>query len=401
MLKKVRVGQLREGMFVHKLVGSWLEHPFWRTSFIIKQRKDIDAMRASGIAEVWIDTDKGLDVAAEAPGDSQGLAPGQEAMTSAAGSPAPPRVPMGEEVASAKKIYVKSRHIVRSLFSEARLGRVIDTGSAEDLVDEISRSLQRNPWALISVARLKTADEYTYMHCVAVCTLMMALARQLGLDERETREAGLAGMMHDIGKARMPLEILNKPGRLTDEEFAVMRQHSEEGHRMLLETGSSGEIALDVCLHHHEKMDGTGYPHTLPGERISLHARMGAVCDVYDAVTSNRPYKQSWDPTEALRRMATWAGHFDEHIFHAFVKSVGIYPVGSFVRLESGLMGVVVEQGEASLLQPRVKTFFSARSRAYVLPKIIDLALARGNDRIVGPENPTAWGIEGVENFLA
>ncbi len=389
MLKKVRVEQLREGMFVHKIVGSWLEHPFWRTSLVLKERKDIEALRAGGIAEVWIDTDKGLDIAPAAAAPAE-LAPKAQA--------AQPRLALSEEMAAAGRVYTKSKAIVRALFTEARLGRALDTQGVEELVDEISHSLQRNPWALISVARLKTADEYTYMHSVAVCALMMALARQLGLDAQTTREAGLAGMLHDIGKAKMPLEILNKPGKLTDEEFAVMRGHPEAGHGMLLQMGDMGKIALDVCLHHHERMDGTGYPHKLPAERISRLARMGAVCDVYDAVTSDRPYKKGWDPTEALRRMATWAGHFDEEIFHAFVKSVGIYPIGSFVRLESGLMGVVVEQGEVSLLRPKVKTFYSAKSRAYVLPKVVDLA--RSTDGIVGPENPQAWGIGKIEGFL-
>ena len=392
MLKKVRVEQLCEGMFVHKIVGSWLEHPFWRTSFALKQREDIEALRGGGIAEVWIDTDKGLDIAPTAVAPAAAPAPASKPQA------ALPRLSLSEEMAAAGRIYAKSKPIVRSLFAEARLGRALDTQGVEELVDEISHSLRRNPWALISVARLKTADEYTYMHSVAVCALMMALARQLGLDEQTTRAAGLAGMMHDIGKARMPLDILNKPGKLTDEEFAVMKGHPEAGHGMLLQMGGMGEIALDVCMHHHERMDGTGYPHKLPEEKISRLARMGAVCDVYDAVTSDRPYKKGWNPTEALRRMATWSGHFDEEVFHVFVKSVGIYPIGSFVRLESGLMGVVVEQGEASLLQPKVKTFYSAKSRAYVLPKVVDLA--RSTDGSVGPENPQAWGIDKVEGFL-
>ena len=399
MLKRIRIAQLREGMYVHKIEGSWLEHSFWRSSFAVKERKIIESLRASGIAEVWIDTDKGLDVAKAASGASatDADAPsGEPARIVLPGT----RTTLGEEVAAAKKVYAKSRVVMRSLFTEARLGRAIDTGEAEALVDEIASSLQRNPWALVSVARLKTADEYTYMHCVAVCALMMALARHLGMDEREGREAGLAGMMHDLGKAKMPLDILNKPGRLTDEEFAVMKGHSEAGYKMLLEMGG-GEVALEVCLHHHEKLDGTGYPHGLSGEQISRYARMGAVCDVYDAVTSNRPYKKGWDPAEALKRMATWDGHFDQHIFHAFVKSVGIYPIGSFVRLESGLMGVVVEQNEGSLLRPKVRTFFSAKSRAYVLPKIIDLAQSRSDDRILGPERPDAWGIARVADFLA
>jgi len=140
---------------------------------------------------------------------------------------------------------------------------------------------------------------------------MVSLARQLGLSEDLVREAGLAGLLHDVGKMTMPVEVLNKPGSLTDAEFVVMRSHPERGHALLLAAGSIPASALDVCLHHHEKYDGSGYPYRLQGEAISLFARMGAVCDVYDAITSNRPYKKAWNPAESLARMAQWTGHFD------------------------------------------------------------------------------------------
>ena len=402
MLKKIDSGRLREGMFIQKLEGAWMDHPFWRRSFLIQDRAEIEAILASDIEEVWIDTGKGVDVAREdekdarQPGAGNGVAALQEPA-----AVAPVRSSMEEEMARATRIYSHSKSIVRTMFAEARLGRAVDRHSAEKLVEEISHSLDRNPWALISVARLKTADEYTYMHSVAVCALMMALARQLGLGEAETREAGLAGMLHDLGKARIPLQILNKPGRLTDAEFEIMKRHPEAGHKLLQEMGGIGEMALDVCLRHHEKLDGTGYPQCLSSEGISMHARMGAVCDIYDAITSNRPYKKGWDPTESLRKMATWTqGHLDERIFHAFVKSVGIYPIGSFVRLESGLMGVVIEQGESSLLRPKVRVFFSAKSRAYIMPKVVDLSHPGSLDRVDSPENPVAWGVTNVEDFL-
>ncbi len=230
------------------------------------------------------------------------------------------------------------------MFNEARLGHAIDAEHCRPLVAEISESVYRNPGALVSLARLKSADEYSYMHSVAVCALMVSLGRTLGLNEAQCREAGLAGLLHDMGKALMPLEILNKPGKLTDEEFALMRTHPERGHALLVEGGGAGEAVLDVCLHHHEKIDGSGYPHRLSGEPLTLIARMGAVCDVYDAITSNRPYKAGWDPAESIARMASWQGHFDATVFSAFVRSLGIYPTGSLVRLASGRLAVVVEQ---------------------------------------------------------
>jgi putative nucleotidyltransferase with HDIG domain len=286
------------------------------------------------------------------------------------------------------------------MFHEARLGNALDEDSAHSLVRTIGDSVARNPGALLSVARLKTADEYTYMHSVAVSGLMIALARQLGLEEPLVHEAGLAGLLHDLGKARVPNEILNKRGSLTDPEFATMKRHPEIGHELLVASGTTSSGVLDVCLHHHERVDGSGYPHRLGGDRISTLAKMGAVCDVYDAITSNRPYKDGWDPAEAVSKMASWtASHFDERIFQAFVKTVGIYPVGALVRMESGRLAVVIEQNPASLVAPRVKVFFSLRSNLHVAPEVIDLGRRDVRDRIVAREDPAQWNFSELESL--
>jgi putative nucleotidyltransferase with HDIG domain len=264
-------------------------------------------------------------------------------------------VSIAAEIEKAAKICAQSKRAVMSMFQEARMGNAVDTNGARQMVEEISDSVSRNPGALISLARLKTADDYTYMHSVAVCAMMVALARQLGLDEEQTRLAGLAGLMHDLGKAAMPMDVLNKPGKLTDVEFSVIKTHPVEGYRLLKAGKDVDEVVLDVCLHHHEKTDGSGYPKGLKADEISLFAKMGAVCDVYDAITSNRPYKSGWDPAESLRKMAEWAnGHFDGKVFQAFVKSLGIYPIGSLVKLSSGRLGVVVDQTSKSLTTPCV-----------------------------------------------
>jgi HD-GYP domain-containing protein (c-di-GMP phosphodiesterase class II) len=287
------------------------------------------------------------------------------------------------------------------MFQEVRMGKAISAEAAGELVDEISSSVMRNPGALISLARLKTADDYTYMHSVAVCALMVALSRQLSLDEKQTRDAGMAGLLHDLGKALMPMEILNKPGKLTEEEFRIIKSHPVEGHRLLVEGGGAGEVSLDVCLYHHEKVDGSGYPKGLKGDEISLYAKMGAICDVYDAITSNRPYKDGWDPAESIRKMTEWSkGHFDERVFQAFVKSIGIYPTGSLVKLASGRLGVVIEQSQKSLLAPQVKVFFSTKSKAYILPEIIDLS-KQGAEKIVGREDAATWGLTDINRFWA
>jgi putative nucleotidyltransferase with HDIG domain len=410
MLRRIPVSQLRAGMHVHELCGSWLDHPFWRTRFLIRDARDIARLVEGGVQEVWIDASKGLDGEAPPSGTRALVESPDESVPRRVDPPAsrtfdapgPDRVPMAVELERASRICHKAREAVVSMFAEARMGRAIDASGALDLVEEIDESIARNPVALVSIARLKTADDYTFMHSVAVCGLMISLGRQLGLDVAQVREAGLAGLLHDLGKAGVPTELLHKPGRLDAAEFAVMKRHPQLGHEMLLQAGTTGEIALDVCLHHHERMDGTGYPHRLDGPAISLYARMGAVCDVYDAITSNRPYKAGWNPAESIRRMAGWAkGQFDERVFHAFVKSVGIYPVGSLVRMSSGRLGVVIEQNEDALTTPKIKLFFSTRSDTRIQPEVIDLSRKGETDRIAGREDPARWDFRDLDSIWA
>jgi HD-GYP domain-containing protein (c-di-GMP phosphodiesterase class II) len=225
---------------------------------------------------------------------------------------------------------------------------------------------------------------------------MIALGRQLGLNESMLTQAGIAGLLHDIGKVFIPDELLNKAGKLTDEEFNIVKMHPQKGWELLKKTSDVSDCVLDVCRHHHERIDGMGYPDKLSGEALTLFARMGAVCDVYDAITSNRCYKKGWEPAESIRKMAEWRnGHFDEVIFHAFVKTVGIYPTGTLLKLKSGRLGVVTDQTKNSLVKPIVTVFFSIRSNAHILQEIIDLS--KSTDSIVSLENPQQWKFNLVE----
>jgi HD-GYP domain-containing protein (c-di-GMP phosphodiesterase class II) len=391
MLKRIPVQQLRLGMHIDGFCAPWMDHPFWRNHFVLSDADDIARILASKVAEVWIDPSKGLDVAPDP------SAPAVVHKTPAAPPPAPPArdtapTPNRVEYARAALICNKAKQVVAAIFQEARLGHAVDTVLAQELVQEITDSVLRNPDAMVSLARLKTADDYTYMHSVAVCALMVALSGQLELDEEQTRSMGLAGLLHDMGKAVMPIDVLNKPGKLTDAEFATIQAHPKEGYKILLDCLSANPTALDVVLHHHEKMDGSGYPDGLQGEAISLPARMGAICDVYDAVTSTRPYNKGWDPAIALQRMADWTkGHLDPRLFQAFVKRMGIYPIGALVRLSSGRIGVVTEQNPGSLLKPVVKVFFSTKSDMRIRPELVNLAAPGSTEKITAREDPDYW----------
>ncbi|MBV7543813.1 HD-GYP domain-containing protein [Acidovorax sp. sic0104] len=307
---------------------------------------------------------------------------------------------MQDELHAAALLCSESKAAMISMFQEARMGKAVDSSSARELVEEISDSVTRNPSALISLARLKTADDYTYMHSVAVCALMVALSKQINLNEEHTRSAAMAGLLHDLGKAAIPLEVLNKPGKLSNGEFAMVQSHPLRGYEMLKESGAVEDAVLDACLHHHEKLDGSGYPDKLKGDEISLIARMTAICDVYDAITSDRPYKRGWDPAESLRRMAEWTnGHLDPRLFQAFVKSIGIFPVGSLVRLTSGRIGVVVEQGRQSLVAPKVKVFFSTKSSLRFTPILVDLAERGCTEKVVAREDPHKWNFPDLNDL--
>ena len=397
MLKRISVDDLTLGMYVHEFCGSWMDHPFWRSRFVLDSPKDLERIRATPIREVMIDISRGKDVAPRA---QPSPLPAEPAAAPAPSVPRQDTAPTStqEEMRRAALICGKAKGAVVSMFREVRLGKAPDTAAASGLVQEISDSVMRNPGALISLARLKTADDYTYMHSVAVCALMVALGRQVGMNEEELRTAGMAGLLHDLGKAMMDQDVLNKPGKLTDEEFEHIKGHPHEGWKLLKEAGSASEAVLDVCRHHHERTDGTGYPDGLSGEPFTLLARMGAICDVYDAITSNRPYKRGWDPSESIRRMAQWTkGHLDPALFQAFVKSLGIYPTGSLVRLTSGRLAVVLEQSPGTLVAPTVKAFYSTRSGMRIPPEVIALSEPGCREKIETREDPAQWNFPDLD----
>lgn len=396
-LKEIPMGDLRLGMFVHKVGVSWVSHPFWRTKFLLEAPDDLATLRSLDVPTIWIDTDRGLDVppvdvpvAANEPGVDVGEdAPSVE---NSAVSTAPViAAVVPDPVAAAAALCERARGVVVRMFQDARLGRGIDAVAARELVDDMSRSIEAHPSALLSLVRLKTADDYTYMHSVAVGALMLSFARHLGLDALRVRAAGMAGMLHDVGKSQVPLEVLNKPMELSVTEMNQVRKHPLLGHRLLVSRGGVDTEAVDACLHHHEKFDGSGYPHGLVGEQITRLARMTAICDVYDAITSDRPYKKGWDPAHAVQRMASWRGHFDPRLFRAFVRTVGVYPTGALVRLESGRLAVVLDGSRDSLTQPVVRVFYSIVEGRRVDSFVLDLAEPGCEDRVAAKEARGEW----------
>jgi putative nucleotidyltransferase with HDIG domain len=386
-IKKVSAERLAPGMYVHDLGAGWMDHPFLRSRFALTSPLQIEAIRGAGLEAVWIDTGLGIDEPEAASAESRAQAPAEPAGAS------PPRLAFEEEIGRAERIRERAQRAVAEVMREARLGRVARTGPVAEIVEEICESLARNSGALLSLGRLKTKDDYTFFHCVSVGTLLAAFARSLGMDADAVREAGLGGLLHDIGKTNVPDAVLNKPGRLSEAEFGLVKRHAAEGEMILQRSGEIGEIVLDIARHHHERVDGSGYPDSLKNGRISRLARMAAIADVYDAVTSERCYHAAVEPTEALRRMLSGgAFQLDRELVERFVRCVGIYPAGTLVRLRSERLAVVTEHRAEDLLHPKVRAFFDVRAARHIAP--VDLELSSGGDGIASDESPARWQVD-------
>lgn len=398
MFKKVDSSQLKVGMYIHDLSCDWMTHPFVRNRFLIGSEDEIRKIVQAGIHDVVIDSARGLDVQ-DAPTLAEAAAATERELVGIVSAPAlVTRVSLGEEMARATQIRRQAASVVRSVMTDARLGRAVELYRVQPVVQDITESILRNPGALLGLLRIKTKDDYTFLHSVSVCALMVAFCRSRGMDMPTAHQAGLGGLLHDTGKALVPDAILNKPGPLTEAEFALIKRHPRDGYNILRQSPDIGPVPLDIALHHHERRDGSGYPDRLSGDAISELAQMAAIVDVYDAITAERCYHKAMPAAEALRKIYEWSKfHFNPVYAQEFMRCVGIYPVGTMVMLESGRLAVVVESHETNLLAPKVNVFFSSRSNAYIKPETVDLSRGLGyggGDKIVGHESPAKWQVD-------
>lgn len=398
MLKKVDSSQLKVGMYIHDLSCDWMTHPFVRNRFVLASPDEIQKIIKAGIHDVVIDVAKGLDVENAPSLAEANAATERELEEIARTSPRLAKTTLGEELQRAAQIRHQAAGLVRSVMADARLGKAIEIGAVQPVVQNITESILRNPGALLGLLRIKSKDDYTFLHSVSVCALLVAFAHARGVDETIVREIGLGGLLHDTGKALVPDAVLNKPGPLTDEEFAIIKKHPMDGYNILKQSPDVPQLALDITRHHHERRDGTGYPDRLAGDDIGEYAQMAAIVDVYDALTADRCYHKGIPAAAALRKIYEWSKHhFNQQLVQDFMRCVGIYPVGTLVLLESGRLGVVVEPHETNLLAPKVNVFFNTKNNVYIKPETVDLARGLGfggGDKILGHESPSKWRVD-------
>lgn len=368
-------------MYVCELDRPWLETRFLFQGIRIESQDDINELSAL-CDYVYVDTEQSQ------PAAVAGLLPSGTGTGSARPDPIRP-VPTPKDVlndaqvtedfrravSKARRTHLATRSYIDRVLKDARLGHSIDTGTAKELVTELVDSVVHNPNALMWLTHMKKRDEYTSIHSVNVCILAITFGRCLGLDRETLSVLGLGALLHDIGKMKVPLEILNKPGRLSPEEFAIMREHPVLGHAMIRHDPAIPPEALDIVLSHHEKMGGGGYPAQLEGEKILPLTRLVTIVDIYDAITSDRIYHDGMTPHDALKKIYDWMpGNFDPHLTEQFIRCIGIYPIGSLVELSAGHIGLVTSLNAHSRLRPVVMLLMNARHEIYRTRKLINLA---------------------------
>ncbi len=377
MKAKIDVNDLEHGMFVCELDRPWTETPFLLQGVLIESGEDIAEFRRL-CHYVYVDVERSREV----------IAP---KLMTLASKPQPEKKTKSsylsvhaaeheqetfrKELKIARKIHVRTRGYIDKLLDDVRLGNSLDTDTARELVGEMADSISRSPNAMLWLTHMKKRDEYTSIHCMNVCILALTFGRTLGLDKDQLDKLGLGALLHDIGKMRVPLEILNKPGRLTEEEFEMVKSHSMSGYNLLRQKKDMPVEVLEIVRSHHERINGRGYPQGLSGEFIDQLTQITSIVDVYDTITSDRCYHDGIAPYEALKNMFEWAGeNFNAELVESFIKCLGIYPIGSMVELNTGHIGIVVSASEKARLRPIILVVISKSGKRYSVPRLLNLA---------------------------
>lgn len=343
------VNHLVVGMYVVELDRPWLETSFPFQGFELKSEAMIQAVKDT-CNYVYIDlkkTERPIVKRINSPANNQNILN--------YGTPPKKLSIFEKEILNTKKVYESTGVLVADFMEKIAKGGSIDTKLAKQAVAECVNSILHSPDAAIWLSQLKHRDEYTAQHSLNVCILSIVLGRHINLSEANLNVVGLCGMMHDMGKMLVPLEILNKPGKLEGEEVQIMRSHTTLGYELLKSSDDMHPSAIDVAYSHHERLDGKGYPRRIKPIYLSEFARIVAIADMYDAVTSDRSYQKGKTHLEATHIMSNIVGQqLDETLVIKFIESIGVYPPGCLVQMTNGAIAIVVEVNEKLKLRPKI-----------------------------------------------
>ncbi|QJT27099.1 HD-GYP domain-containing protein [Aeromonas media] len=386
----IPVNQLRPGMYVIAITSQTGAMEIAQTG-LVTTRQQVDVLIRRGVLTVKVDLAR-----SKLPGIAQVISPSP---AHSAGSVRPAGSGEGREL-KIRRLYQEARELQGKFIRHLKAGEPIDITPLAAVAEEMVDTMFTHGDAMLCLARIRAKDAYLMEHSMNVAILLANFGRYLGLDRSVLKELTLGGLLHDVGKIMTPDEVLNKPGKLTDEEFGVMRQHVVHSYDILSNTAGITPTMLEVAANHHERLDGTGYPQRLKGDQLSLYTRMSGIVDVYDAVTADRVYKQGMQPTQAFRILLKGINqHFDAELVTKFIKCMGVYPVGTLVQLSNQRLAVVMQRNEQQPLKPVVKVIYHTTQRHYLEVQWLDLARNGGQESIESTVDPKEFGIN-LANFV-
>lgn len=402
MIKRISINKLRPDMYVSDLNCDWIPHHNMQKEGRIPNVALIEELKRRGIKEVYIDTERGLDeedAVSQQEVENQNQdklnKAGQLNMASAG------TVSVAEELFKASKLQNQAKGLMTNVLSDIKFGKPLETEGFDDLAEGMIDSVVRNHNALACLGRIRKKDNYLMEHSINLAVLMGIFAKAMQIDRETMHHAMVGALLHDIGKIMVPDNILHKPGKLNDDEFSRMKQHVMFSRDLLKKTPGIHPLTIDVAAQHHERIDGSGYPEGLTGCQICREGKMVAITDVYDAITADRCYHKGLAPTAALKKLLEWSGtHFEEKLVHKFIRSMGIYPVGSLVLMESGRLAVVIEASEKDSSRPIIKIIYNTKSKQYLPVQTLDLSNSSSQDRILMSVPEEKWRIK-ISDFLS
>lgn len=375
-LLKLPVTQLGIGMYVSAIENNG--QLAVANAGQIRSRQAITKLSNSGIRFVWVDVERSS--------DNCGLKKQRPAFNH---HPRKTSVNHQLAIGQAKQLLTEAKGLVRKVLSETFEGKAIEVEPFAALADNMIESVMLDSDAMKCVSALRSKDAYLLEHSVNVAFLLITFGKYLKLDREMLRQLAIGGILHDIGKIKVDNKILHKPGKLTPEEFEHMKLHQAYAIEIMEQAKGLSQVSKDVCLMHHEKLDGRGYPRGLKGDALPLHGRMSCIVDIYDALTATRCYKEAMSPAAAFKILLSLTPfHLDESLVYEFIRCIGVYPVGSLVQLSDGRVGIVWESTDRDVLHPIVKCFYSLKFKRYTDVTMVDLQKSDLNiDRGVSPSS--------------
>lgn len=428
-VQEVSVSLLKVGMFVCALDRPWLETPYLMQGFLIRGPDDIEELKKH-CEYVYIDIEKqesghiytsnklekahrvakvnSLNSKHQKASVTELISDGrsvktQEVLEKMFSSRTlvhyKDQTKADEEMENARQVCLDLNDCVKGVLASVSSGRFVDVARVKEAVSPMVDSVLRNPDACMWLARLKNKDSYTYKHSMGASIWSVALGRQIGLPKIDLKVLATGALLCDIGKLRLPEGLLNKNGKLSRGEFAMIRSHVELGLSVLAETENVNPKVVSLVANHHERHDGSGYPNKLKGNDIPVLARIAAIADCYDAMTSDRIYAQAISPSMAVRKLFEWRGkEFQAELVEEFIQSVGLYPAGTLVELNTGEVAIVISESRSRRLRPKVLLLMDADKKPRSKFEIFDMMNnEEGDDEAVFIKQSLGPGDYGID----